>query len=94
MRLPAETEFSDQCSVAFDVFTPEVLEEAATATHHAEQAAAGMMVLGVELQVLGELRDATREHSHLDLGGACVIIATGVVRDDLSLLFFEQCHTR
>ena len=92
--LPAETEFPDQRAVALDVFAAQVFEEAAAAADHTQEAAPGVMVLRMCLQVLGELRDPTRENGDLDLGRACVIVATGVVRDDLCLLFFEQCHTR
>jgi hypothetical protein len=46
-----------------------------------------MVILGVELEVLGELRDALGEQGHLNLTGSGVAFAPLVGADDLRLAF-------
>ena len=67
-RLPAKAEFGDEASVALDVLSPEVLEQAATATYEEQKAATGVVILGMGLGVLGQIGDPAAEERDLDLG--------------------------
>src|SRR2546428_5006722 len=51
------------------------------------------MVLGVRLQVLGELPDARRRERDLDFGGARVLLSSPVIGDQLALDFSLFCQT-
>src|SRR5207302_8866870 len=51
------------------------------------------MVLGVRLQVLGELPDARRRERDLDFGRARVLLSSPVLGDQLALDFCLFCQT-
>src|ERR1700694_819887 len=51
------------------------------------------MVLGVRLQLLGELPDASIRKRDLDLGGTRVLISASVLRDQLAFDFRSCCQT-
>src|SRR5216683_6353919 len=51
------------------------------------------MVLGVRLQVLGELPDARRRERDLDLGRARVLVSSPVLGDHFALDFSLFCQT-
>ena len=52
------------------------------------------MVLGVHLEVLGELPDACRGKRDLDLRRSCVLFCSLVLRDQLAFDFCLCCQTR
>ena len=68
LDLLAEIEGFNQSAVSVEVGALEVVKELAAARNHAEQAAAGVVVLLVDLQVLGELVDAGGQKSDLHFG--------------------------
>ena len=55
---------------------------------HLQQTAAGVMVLFVDLQVLGQVSDALGQYRNLDFGGTGVLLVDAVGLDDGSFLFF------
>src|SRR6266571_3010604 len=63
----ANTQPLDQRLVARLVSTSEVIEELATLGHELEQSTPGVIVLDVGLEVLGEVGDALRKDSDLNL---------------------------
>lgn len=63
---------------------------AAALTDHLQQAAVGMLVLGVVPHVLGQHIDPLGEDGHLDLRRAGVPLVGAVGVDDRGLLFFAQ----
>src|SRR6185437_9604829 len=69
-----------------DVGVLQVLELAAAHAHELEEAAAGVVVLLVRLEVLGEVRDALAEQRDLDLRRAGVALVRGELLDDRRLL--------
>src|ERR1700686_3857450 len=73
--LAAQAEIGDELAVALDVLAGEVGEQAPALTDLHEQAAAAVMVLLVDLQVLGELVDRGRQNRDLDVGGPGVVRA-------------------
>ncbi|MDH6593709.1 hypothetical protein M2165_003598 [Variovorax sp. TBS-050B] len=56
--LLAQTQLGDQRGVTVGILGLEVVQELAAAAHHAQQAAATVVVLGMRLEVGGELVDA------------------------------------
>src|SRR5919201_4037281 len=89
-RSAAQAEALDERPVACDVGGLEVAEQPAPAADHLQQAAARVVVVLVDPQVLGELVDAGGEQGHLDLGRAGVALLGRVLRDDLGLVVLDQ----
>src|SRR5690606_38126865 len=88
--LLAQTEFFNQGAVRVRVAALEVVEQLATAADHAQQTTARMVVLGMRLEVAGELVDAGRQQSDLDLGGSGIALGALEFRDDLG--FDDICN--
>ena len=91
--LAAQSEFLDQASVALQVALLQVVEQPPTASDQLEQPAAGMMILPMRTEMLGQLVDATRQKSDLDLGRARVRIASAVPGDNFCFGFFGESHS-
>jgi hypothetical protein len=91
--LAAEPEFLDQAPVPFQVSLLQVAEEPPAAADQLEQSAAGVMILPVGAEMLGQLVDPAREKGDLNLGRARVRIALAVPGDDFSLGFFGESHS-
>ena len=70
----ADTELLDELAVLLDVALLDVLQHTAALTDEHHEAATGVVVLLVRLQVLGEVADALREDGDLNLGGTGVLI--------------------
>ena len=93
--LLTDTQLGDDRSVAVDVLLGQVVQQAAALADHHEKAAAGVIVVLVGAQVLGELLDAVGEDRDLDLGGAGVALMGGVLGDELGFCFLgnhEKIH--
>src|SRR5262249_49863402 len=90
--LAAQTEVVDQVLVAIEILALQVVEEAAALADHLEQAAARVVIFVVGLEVLGEMRDALRQESDLDLGRAGVLVVLPVLRDGLLLANGRNGH--
>ena len=88
--LLADAELGNDGTIALDVLLHQVVEKAATLTDHLVQAATGVVVVGVNLEVLGELVDALGENSDLDFGRTGVGLVSAVGLDDGGLLVFEH----
>ena len=92
--LSPDPELGDEGAIALDVGVPQVVQQAPLFSDQEKEAAAGVMVFGVRLQVLGELPDASGRQRDLNFGGTCVPISAPVIRDQLALDFFLYCQTR
>ena len=68
-NLLTDTQLGDQGTIALDVLLHEIIEQAAALTDHLVQAAAGVVVLRVLLEVLGELSDALGAENRCRLRG-------------------------
>ena len=51
-----------------------------------------MMVLGMNLEMLSEIRDSLAENSDLNFWGTCVALMLAIRTDYLSLSFLNQRH--
>ena len=90
--LPPQPQLRYQAPIAIDVLSLQVVEQSPPAPHHAQQAAPGVVVLGVCLEVFGEVGDPPRQKRHLDLGGPGVPFMGLVLSDDLVLPLHSQSH--
>jgi hypothetical protein len=82
----AQAEALQQFVVSAEVVLLQVIEELATAAREGEKAPAGVEVLAVNPEVLGEVIDAAREERHLHFARSGVLIVDLVLRDDLLLV--------
>ena len=73
-KLFAESEGGDSCLVRFEVFCFEILEKLLAAAYHLDQAATSHMVVLVDLEVLGDLFDTSRENRSLRLRRPDVVL--------------------
>src|SRR6266700_5361090 len=79
---PTDAEPFDQRLVSGLVDAPQIIEQLATLRHELEQAAPGVIVLDVGLEMLGQGRDALREDRDLHLRRTGVAGFRGIILDD------------
>lgn len=92
-RLFAEVEALEQLVVLGEVVLLQIVEKLAPATGEGQQTAAGVKVLAVGAQVIGEVVDAGAQKSDLDVGRTGVRIVRLVVANDRLLIdCFAMCH--
>src|SRR5690242_1807931 len=72
--LAAQAELFDQGRIAGLVLALEVVKQAAALGNQSEQATAGMVILFVVLEVLGQVLDALRIDGNLDFRRTCVAL--------------------
>ncbi len=83
-----ETELFDNRVVAALVVLLEVAEVRTTVSDHLEKSAAGVEILGVFLEMLGQLVDLTGKNSDLDIRRASVSVVAGRVFNNGRLYAF------
>ena len=88
--LMAQAEPFDERSVPVEVFFPEVPEKLSPCSNHLQESPAGMEVLGMDLQVLGKITNALREHCDLDFRRPCISPVSAEFLDNTLFLFFLQ----
>jgi hypothetical protein len=88
MILLSDTKLCNTGSVALDVLSHQIIKQFSALTDHLEKPAAGVIVLGVCLEMLGELRDALGENGNLHLGRTCIGLVCTVAFDYCSFLLF------
>src|SRR2546428_11334183 len=91
--LLSDVEPLDQVRVALRVFAFEVVEQAAAFADEHQQPAARMMILGVCLEVFGQVIDAFAENGDLHFGRPGVGFVRLVAANQLGLAIFGQRHT-
>lgn len=91
--LPPDPELLDQSAIAPHVVPAQVVEQPSPLPDQEEEATAGVMILLIHLEVLGELLDPLREDGDLDLRRTCVSLVELVLADDLRLLLCLDCQT-
>src|SRR3989442_15009558 len=90
-RLMSETELVDELPVLREIGALQVLQEAAAAADHAQQAALPVVVLRVDPEVLGEAVDALGEQRHLDPARTGVPVVQPVFPDRRRLVVHRPC---
>src|SRR5207247_2123133 len=80
-----EAQALDQVTVPGDVLPPEVVQQPSPPADHLQQPTPRVVVLGVGLQVFGQLLDAPRKDRDLNFGRAGIGLAPSVVADQRGL---------
>ena len=88
--LLADAELFDQLRVDVDVFALEIVEQATTLTDQLEEAAPGVMILDVGLEMLCQVADALAEQCHLNFRGTRIRIVFAERADNFTLTFIRQ----
>jgi len=91
-RLAAQPEVGDQFTVTLNVFFLQIAEQPAALADLHQKAAAAMVVLLVDPQVLGQLIDRSSEDGDLYVGRTGVVCATAVFDREVLLLLFGDGH--
>src|SRR5207248_9312722 len=89
-----DSELGDEGAVALDVGVPQVVEQSPLLADQEKEAAARVVVLGMRLQVLGELPYAGGGQRDLHFGRSRVLVRAPVFRDQLAFDFVLYCQTR
>ena len=90
--LAAQTQATNQVTVAVNVALGQVLQQALAATNQKKQATTGVVIMLVGLQVLGQLTNALREQGDLCLRGTGVGLMKTVLGQDFLLLLSGKSH--
>ena len=77
-------------SVALDVLGGKIVEQISALADHFEQSAAGMIIMGMRLEMLVEDVDALGQNGDLHLGRAGIALMYAVAFDDLGLSVFQK----
>ena len=88
--LLTQAELCNDCTIAVDVLLGEVVEKASALADHHQKAAAGMVVLLVLTQMLGQGVDPGSEDSDLNLGRTGITGMGRVLLDNGSFFFFAH----
>lgn len=90
-NLLTETELLDESSVSLDVDLCKVLQKVSSVTDHLQHTAAGVVILGVLLEVFVQFVDTSGQNRDLYFGGTGVGFV-GLVGSDDCLLGFLVDH--
>ena len=66
VRLATNAESADQRAIALDISALHVIEQAASLADELHESTARVMIALVDLEVLGEVRDSSRQQRDLD----------------------------
>ena len=91
-KLLSETQTLDNGTITLNVVLHEVVQKLSSLADHLEQTSAGVVVLGVNLQMSGKSVDPVRENCNLDFGRTGVALVSRVFPDQVCLdfAFFEK----
>ena len=81
LGLAADAELLNQPFIAVKILRVQIIEQPATLADQTQKSAARMMILGVALEMIGELLDARREQSDLHFGRTTVVRCRSVSLD-------------
>ena len=87
--LLTEIESFNQSAVSIEVGALEVVKQLAAAGDHTEKAATGVMILGVNLEVVRKVVDAGGQKSNLHFGRTGVAFSALELGNDLRLVHFN-----
>ena len=83
--LLTDAELGDNGTIPLDVDLCQVVEKVSPLADHFQEAAAGVMVLLVDAQVIGEVVDSLGENGDLHFGRARVALMARILLDNFSL---------
>src|SRR4051812_14830382 len=88
----AKAQLRDQFGVALAVGLPKIIEKRAALVDEHQQAAPAVIVLGVRLEMLGQIGDPLGKDRDLHLGRTGIGLAPGIVVDDFLLALGGHRH--
>ncbi len=88
LQLLADTQLCNECTIALNVFLCKIVEHAAALTDELIHTETAVVVIGMLLQVLGELTDTLGPDSDLNFGRPRVVRMGGIAADDFCLFLF------
>jgi len=88
----SDAKLLDQIAIGVDILLLEVIQKAPSLANELQQAPAGMMILLVRLEMLGQMIDPGAQQGNLHLRRAGVIGVVCVLGDNFLLLFRLRCH--
>src|SRR5215813_8860630 len=91
-RLLTNAEGIDETAVTVDALGLQIVEKTAALADELEQPAARVMVLGVHLEMLGQVRDPLRQERDLDLGRAGIALVLCELLDRVGLPAGGKTH--
>src|ERR1700675_3059777 len=92
-RLLAQAKLLDQLVIFAGILALEIIEQLAALVDHFKQAAPGVMILHVRLEVVGKSVDAGREQRNLNLRRPRVARRPLMLLDDLRLFYNAYPHS-
>jgi hypothetical protein len=90
--LSAQPQIVDDGPISLDVVIFYIVEQPTPASDQHQQPATRMVVLGVNLQMLGEILDAVREQSDLNFRASRVAVVQFVLFDQSFFVLRRQSH--
>ena len=87
-RSLADVQLRNDGTIALDVLLGQVVEQAAALTDHLVHAKTAVVVIGMTLQVLGELADTLGKNGDLDFRRTGVVLMSSILADDFGFLVF------
>ena len=86
-RLITDSQTLDKVTVSLNIVSLQVIQKTASLANHLQQATAGMMVLGMILQMSRQLIDPLGEQCHLHFRGAGILWGPAISRNNFCFLF-------
>ncbi len=94
LRLPTDAKLLDDGLVTIDITGLDIVEQPPALADDLQQTPATVMVLLVDFEVLGQVRDPLGQDGNLNLGRTGIAVMTLVAADNLLLFFsYEHAHT-
>ena len=90
VELFTDIELLNQSTVSIDVLGFQIIQETASLTDHLVKTAAGMVILLVVLQMLGEFLNPCGKESYLYFGGTGIFRILTELGNDCCLLLFTD----
>ena len=88
VNLLTDTQLGDQGTVTVDVLVGQIVQHLAALTNHHQQTTAGVVVVLVYTQVIGQLVDSGGQDGNLDFGRTGVALVGSILQDDLDFFSF------
>ena len=92
LRLLSQVELSDDRTVTLDVVLLQVAQKVSSVADHLLQTSAAVEILGICLEVLGQVSDSGSQDRDLNLGRTGVALMDGIGLNNLLLFIFLHGH--
>jgi hypothetical protein len=94
MELAADAQTRNQSLIAFRTPAAQVIQQPSPPRDHLQQTSARMMIFRMRREVLLKLQNSPAQDSHLYFWRPGIRLMDPELRDNFSLCFASQCHSR